>query len=120
MDHMYKEDEWKGTSVPKRSKHRVLDMLVVPQLVKKFPVFYENGRFIKMFRTPCHWSVYCQMNSSTTSHLTSLRTSNLRLFSKQTFSFRRFNQNCVCVLFHSHMCHMLSISISECNFLCTV
>lgn len=37
MDHMYKEDEWKGISVPKRSNHRVLDMLVVPQLVKKFP-----------------------------------------------------------------------------------
>jgi hypothetical protein len=38
MDHMYLEDEWKAISVLKRSKRRVLDMLVVPQLVKKFPV----------------------------------------------------------------------------------
>jgi len=119
-DHMYKEDEWKGISVPNRSNHRVLDMLVVPKLVKKFPVFYETERFINMFTIASHWSAFCQMNPSTTSHLISLRTSNLRLSSKQTFSFRRFNQNRVCVSFLSHMCHKLSISISECNFLCTV
>jgi len=50
---MYKEDEWKGISVPKRSKRRVLDMLVVTQLVKKFPVFYETEGFINMFTTHC-------------------------------------------------------------------
>jgi hypothetical protein len=60
------------------------------------------------------------MNPSTTSHLISLRTSNLRLSSKQTFSFWRFNQNRVCISLLSHMCHKLSISISECIFLCTV
>jgi len=109
-------NEWKGISLPKRNKCRVLDMLVVPQLVKKFPVFYKTERFINMFTTACHWSVYCQMNPSTTSHLISLRTPNLRLSSKQTFSFSRFNQNCVCVSFLSHMCHMLSISIMNATF----
>jgi hypothetical protein len=84
---MYKENEWKWISVPKRTNHRVLDMLVVPELVKKFPVFYETERFVNMFTTASHWSAYCQMNPSTTSHLISLRTSNLRLSSKQTFSF---------------------------------
>jgi hypothetical protein len=84
--------------VLKRSKRRVLDMLVVPQLVKKFPVLWD-WKVHQQFTTHCHWSVCCQMNPSTTSYLTSLRTSNLRLSSKQTFSFRRFNRNCVMVRF---------------------
>jgi hypothetical protein len=37
--------------------NRVLEKLIVPQLVKKFQAFYETQRFITVFTTACHLSL---------------------------------------------------------------
>jgi hypothetical protein len=34
---------------------RVPEKLLVPQFVKKFPIFYGTQRFITMFTRACHW-----------------------------------------------------------------
>jgi len=36
----------------------VLQKLLVAQLVKKFPSFYETRRFITVFTRARHWSLY--------------------------------------------------------------
>jgi len=33
------------------------EKLIVIQLVKKFPTFYGNQRFITLFTRVCHWSL---------------------------------------------------------------
>jgi hypothetical protein len=48
---------------------RVLpDKLSVTQLVKKFPAFYGTQRFIKVFTTALHWSLFEPDESSSRPH----------------------------------------------------
>jgi hypothetical protein len=52
----------------------LLDKLTVTQLVKKLPAFYGNRRFITVFTTARHWSLYwARWILSTPSQLMSLR-----------------------------------------------
>jgi hypothetical protein len=56
------------------SRSKVLEKLVVTQLVKKFPTFYETRRFITVFTRARHWSLSrARSTQSTLSHPTSLR-----------------------------------------------
>jgi len=54
---------------------RVLHKLVVSQLVKKFTAFYRTRRFITVFTTAWHWSLFWAtwIQSTTHSHPVSLR-----------------------------------------------
>jgi len=36
---------------------RVLEKLIVSQVVKEFPTFYETERFITMFTKALHWAL---------------------------------------------------------------
>lgn len=40
-------------------KQSPLEKLRVTNIVKKFPIFYENRKFITMFITACHCSLFC-------------------------------------------------------------
>jgi len=53
---------------------RVLEKLIVTQLVEKFSAFYEARKFITVFTRSCHWSLsWSKWIQSTSSHTLSLR-----------------------------------------------
>jgi len=37
----------------------LLEKLIVTELTKKLPMFYETPRFIIVFTEICHWSLSC-------------------------------------------------------------
>jgi len=55
------------------TRSRVIEKLIVAQLVKKFSVFYETRRFITVFLRTCHWSLcWARWIQSTSLHPNSL------------------------------------------------
>jgi hypothetical protein len=47
--------QWKITLLT--AWDRVLEKLIVAQVVKNFPVFYVTRRFITVFIRTCHWTL---------------------------------------------------------------
>jgi hypothetical protein len=90
----------------------IVGNLMVLQLVKKYPVSYENRRLVVFNSSPLV-SVLTQTNAVFTLQLYTYNThfnTKCSYSWKYCYTCKRFIQYCVCISYLSHPCYMLNKS----------